>query len=77
LAETISEYNSDDKSGNGFVFEKYTGKDLIRAVKRALKLYKKSDLWRELQISVMQEDFSWDKSAQNYLDLYVKMHEES
>ena len=77
LAETISEYSSDDKSGNGFVFEKYTGKDLIRAVKRALKLYKKSDQWRELQISAMQEDFSWDKSAQNYLDLYVKMHEES
>jgi starch synthase len=77
LAETITEYNSDDKSGNGFVFEKYTGKDMIRAVKRALKLYKKSELWRELQISAMQEDFSWDRSAQNYLNLYVKMYEES
>jgi starch synthase len=77
LAETIQEYNSDDNSGNGYVFEKYSGKDLIRAVKRALKLYKKSDMWRELQISAMQEDFSWDKSAQNYLDLYIKMHENS
>jgi len=77
LAETIKEYNPEDKSGNGFVFEKYNGKDLLRAVKRALKLYKKSDAWKELQISAMQEDFSWDKSAQNYLDLYIKMHENS
>jgi starch synthase len=77
LAETIKEYDSEDKSGNGFVFEKYSGKDLVRAVKRALRLYKKSDVWRELQISTMQEDFSWDKSAQSYLDLYVKMHENS
>ena len=77
LAETIIEYDSDKKSGNGFVFDKYTGKDMIRAVKRALKLYKKSDLWNEFQISAMKEDFSWDRSAENYLGLYVKMYEES
>lgn len=77
LAETITEYDADKKSGNGFVFEKYNGKDMIRALKRALKLYKKTELWNELQLSAMQEDFSWDRSAQNYLDLYVKMHEES
>jgi len=77
LAETITEYDADKKSGNGFVFEKYNGKDMIRAIKRALKLYKKTELWNELQVSAMQEDFSWDQSAQNYLDLYVKMHEES
>ena len=77
LAETITEYDADKKSGNGFVFDKYNAKDMIRAVKRALKLYKKTESWNELQLSVMQEDFSWDQSAQNYLDLYVKMHEES
>jgi starch synthase len=77
LAETITEYDADKKSGNGFVFDKYNAKDMIRAVKRALKLYKKTESWKELQLSVMQEDFSWDQSAQHYLDLYVKMHEES
>ncbi len=77
LAETITEYNQDDKSGNGFVFEKYTAKDFIRAVKRALKIYKKNELWNELQLSIMQEDFSWDRSAKEYLDLYMKMLDES
>lgn len=77
LAETIVEYNPDDKSGNGFVFEKYTAKDFIRAVKRALKIYKKSELWNELRLSAMQEDFSWDRSAKEYLDLYMRMLDES
>ena len=77
LAETITEYNAEDKSGNGFVFDKYTGKDMIRAIKRALKLYKKPEQWNELRLLAMKEDFSWDRSAQNYLDLYVKMLEES
>lgn len=73
LAETINEYNPVDKSGNGFVFEKYLAKELIRAVKRALKTYKKSEIWKELQISAMQEDFSWDRSAKAYLNLYMTM----
>jgi starch synthase len=77
LAETITEYNPDDKSGNGFVFEKYTAKDFMRAVKRALRIYKKNELWKELQLSIMQEDFSWDRSAKEYLDLYMKMLDES
>ena len=70
LAETITEYNFEEKKGNGFVFEKYTAKDLLRAIKRALKIYKKNDLWRELQIEAMQQDFSWDRSVEKYLDIY-------
>jgi starch synthase len=77
LSETIEEYNPVDKSGNGFVFEKYTAKDFMRAVKRALKFYKKHDIWNELQQSGMQEDFSWDRSAKKYLDLYMTLLGES
>jgi starch synthase len=73
LSETIEEYNPAEKSGNGFVFEKYTVKELIRAVKRALKIYKKRDIWTELQLSGMQEDFSWDRSAKEYLNLYMTL----
>jgi starch synthase len=73
LAETITEFNPTEKTGNGFVFEKYAVKDLVRVVKRALKVYNKNKIWRELQLSTMQEDFSWDRSAKEYLDLYIKM----
>ena len=73
LGETIHEYNSEDKSGNGLVFEKYTVKDLVRAVKRALKIYKKKEQWHELQLSVMQQDFSWNNSTEKYLEIYTNL----
>ena len=73
LGETISEYNPEDKSGNGIVFDKYTPKDLIRAIKRAIKIYKKKEQWQELQITAMQQDFSWHKSTEKYLKIYQTM----
>jgi len=73
LGETIKEYVSEEKSGNGFVFEKYNVRDLVRAIKRALKIYKKKEQWSELQLSVMQQDFSWHKSTEKYLDIYTNL----
>ena len=73
LAETISEYNAEKDTGNGFVFERYTAKDMIRAIKRALKVYKKSEQWKKLQLKAMRENFSWDRSAENYLSIYIEM----
>jgi starch synthase len=70
LAETITEFNAEEMSGNGFVFEKYNVKDFIRAIKRALKVFKKKDQWQALQLMAMKEDFSWNKSAEEYLDIY-------
>lgn len=76
LSETIEEYNPDTKTGNGFVFEKFTAKDMIRAVKKALRVYKKKDMWNELQRSGMQVDYSWDRSAKEYLNLYTMLCDE-
>jgi starch synthase len=76
LAETITEYNSEKSTGNGFVFEKYTAKDLVRTIKRALKMYKKKESWQGLQLKAMQEDFSWERSSQKYLDIYMTLLDE-
>jgi starch synthase len=76
LAETITEYNLEENTGNGFVFEKYTAKELVRTIKRALKIYKKKEQWQELQLKAMQEDFSWERSSQKYLDIYMTMLDE-
>lgn len=73
LADTISEINVEDGTGNGFVFEKYKSKELSKTVKRALKLLKKKDQWSEIQYRVMKEDFSWDTSTDKYLDIYANL----
>jgi starch synthase len=68
LADTITEYKNG--SGNGFVFDKYEAADLMKAAKRALKLYKNREEWIKLIRSAMSYDYSWEVSAKKYVDLY-------
>jgi starch synthase len=39
-------------------------------LKEALKLYENKSLWRKIQIRGMKKDYSWDRSARAYLDIY-------
>jgi len=73
LADTIQEIDVEQKTGNGIVFEKYTSKELTKAVKRALRLYKKQEVWQELRIRIMTEDHSWEPSTEKYLDIYMNL----
>ncbi len=76
LADTITEINIEEKTGNGIMFEKFTGKELLRAIKRALKYYKKTDVWQEMRLRLMEQDFSWVKPAEEFLEIYNTLLEE-
>jgi len=39
----------------------------------ALDLFQKKKRWGELMRKAMHQDFSWDRSAREYLDLYWKL----
>ena len=61
---------------NGFInyFEKYDPKAFWKALNRAIETYrKKKDVWREMQMSGMKKDFSWDRSATKYAEVYEKI----
>jgi starch synthase len=68
LDDTIKDYNGGE--GNGFKFKKYSSKALIEKLKEACNVYKDKKAWEALQKKVMQEDFSWERSARKYLELY-------
>ena len=72
LADTVIDYNEDEERGNGFVFEEYSSGKLLDAIKRALGLYHDKALWLVLAKRVMALDFSWERSAAAYLNLYRK-----
>lgn len=59
--------------GNGFTFANYSAEDLAWAVKRAVRTYKNKEEWKALTEKVMQVDFSWDKSALTYIDMYKEV----
>lgn len=72
LDDTIINYNPENGAGNGFKFHEYSPAALIEAIKRALKIFQNKDLWHRLMSQGMAEDFSWDRSAKEYLTVYEK-----
>ncbi|HEC21771.1 MAG TPA: glycogen synthase [Chloroflexi bacterium] len=62
----------------GFLFADYDAGALRGAIHQALDVYTgQPDRWRERQRRAMQRDFSWERSARRYVDLYrqaVRLH---
>lgn len=73
LDDTIEDYDPATGAGNGFKFSDYSGAALVAAVKRALAAYAQRRAWRGIIANAMACDFSWDKSAKEYLALYRKL----
>lgn len=74
LADTVEEADLDEGKGSGFKFFSYTSASFLKAIKRALFCFEeKKDIWTKLMRQAMTCDFSWQKSAQSYLDLYNKI----
>ncbi len=69
LADTI-QARDDHGAGNGFVFDHYDEKAFLKAVHQAMETYKNKKVFDELVKKAFTFDFSWDKSAKEYLKVY-------
>jgi starch synthase len=58
--------------GTGFVFRDYRPDALLEALTRALALFGDQRKWKALQRAGMQQDFSWDRSAREYVKIYER-----
>jgi starch synthase len=73
LNDTVLSYNDATGEGNGFTFSNYNAHDMLNTIKRAVDFYQnKKDTWNLLIQRGMRSDFSWDKSAHEYMDMYQK-----
>lgn len=72
LADTIQSFNSKTNKGNGFSFTDYLSKKLLLTIKKAISTYKDKKAWNQLIKNAMQEDYSWERSAKEYIRLYSK-----
>ncbi len=74
LKDTVPGADQQGKGGLGFTFQSYNADDFYGAIKRALHLYEKSrEDFIALQKTDMEQDFSWDKPAQKYMELFHRM----
>jgi len=72
LDDTIKEFNPETEKGNGFKFAEYSSKALIENIKKALVVYQNKELWLKLVKNAMKEDFSWERSALKYQEIYYQ-----
>jgi starch synthase len=75
LADTVVDASPErlaNGSATGFVFSPHNEEALLRAVDRALALFRKPAGWRNLMASGMGRDWSWSASARRYVGLYER-----
>jgi len=77
LADTVQDFNPKTGEGNGFTFRDYSPHALYTAIVRAVENWKHHSVWRTLQVRGMTTDFSWDRSARQYVDVYYRALETS
>ena len=69
LADTVKHFGPNALDGNGFMFEDFVASALMWALNQALSYYN-TPHWDMIVQNAMAGDFSWDKSALAYVDLY-------
>jgi starch synthase len=73
LRDTVAEFDPARSTGNGFVFEAYQPEDLIGALGRMVRLFRSPEQWRRLTANCFRCDFSWARSARNYLTWFEEL----
>ena len=70
LKDTVPAYNSETGEGKGFTFKTYNSYDMLDAVWRAYACFHDKLEWDKVVNNAMTSDFSWDVSAQKYIELF-------
>jgi len=73
LKDTVQPCDVDAKSGTGFVFAAYNPQALLGAIDQSLSVFRNKNAWTALRRRAMAMDFSWDRSAKQYSDLYRQL----
>ena len=72
LFDTVRNYDSQARTGNGFSFVDYTAQALYGTLTWALGVFEDRDVWRRIQVEGMRHDHSWDASAREYVKVYER-----
>ncbi len=68
LNDSIKAYTGD--YGNGFTFHNYNAHDMLYVINEAIRTYRDSKAWKDVQNRAMTSDFSWKVQARKYEEMY-------
>lgn len=77
LADSVENYAPDEspksiETATGFVFTDYSKDKLAETIERALSNYRQPDVWKQLVRNGMSRDFTWKRSALEYVEVYQR-----
>lgn len=70
LDDSVVDMQEAPHAGTGFKFNRYEPDDFLAAVQAALGRFSQQQEWKDIQKRAMSQDFSWDRSAGEYLKIY-------
>ena len=73
LADSVEHYDRERGSGDGVVFNDFDAPALEWALNTALDLYAQPPHWARMMRNGMRKDFSWQRQAGQYLELYRRL----
>ncbi len=73
LRDTVAPFDPLTGRGTGFGFGEPSGEALLHAVREALWTQARPELWSRLVLNAMAQDFSWERSARTYAELYQRL----
>jgi len=76
LADTVTNATDETLSAGtatGFSFHDYSAFALSETLRRAVAMFAKPDVWDRIVQTGMKQDWSWGRSAREYVALYERM----
>jgi starch synthase len=70
LEDTVIDVDDSPSPRNGFKFRHHDVSSMLNAVQRAINTFNQFEEWQKIVGAAMASDFSWGKSADQYLELY-------
>ncbi len=73
LADTVNNFNQNEKTGWGIVFEESLSSALQKSIQKAIEFYKQPQTMELLFNNTKNQNFSWNQSIKQYWDIYQKV----
>jgi starch synthase len=75
LDDSVVDIREDSDRANGIKFHEYSAGALAKAMRKALVIYGQAELLSHYRRNAMQTDFSWTRTAGEYLAVFKKLRE--
>jgi len=74
LKDTVEPFNEFEDTGCGFSFVNYNAHEMLGIIRYAEKqYYDYAGAWDRIVRRAMKKDFSWERSAKTYLEMYQRL----